>query len=1045
MARVRTARALVSQFGVARLFAALLTLLGGLSMPRAIAQRADVPENYRATLWNTANGLPQGSINDVLQTADGELWIATFAGLLRFDGITFHVYDLDTLPGLSSNRITALAGDGADGLWFATQHGALAHLVGRRVAETFHVPSGSRELLSLVRSTSGVLWVQDSSGNVFRCDAGAWQSVGERRGVGHYRALCAHPDGSVSAGMGRDLVVFESDGRERARLSAPSEIFTLASGPTGMWLGLADGIGFVNRQRIERFLVDPPLSVRVTSILDNGDSGLWVGSELGPIRLLVVPSVAPPIHVDAPLSMPTDVEMRCIVSDREGNLWFGTNGKGLVRLRPMRVEQFGPALRAGQVVALCADGDGGAWVANDASGLGHIAAGTWTEEPHGLRALDAKPVSTQSLLRDRLGRVWLGFDTRVLRREPGTDREFVPVLPSLRLTARVGPMVETSTGDVWISTAAGHLVRVDSSAVVQQELDLPGELVSLAAAPDGSLWVGGVGQVFHVVDGRVETFGADANMPRGDVRSLLAEADGGVWIATYGGGLGHLADGKVRRFSREAGLPDNSLSCILDDGLGRLWILSNLGLIVLERAELDAVLAGTRTHLEPVVVGPEAGMNEASYGSPAGFRDSDGWLWFATIAGPVRIDATNFPANRTAPAPRFERAFADEMPLALGALVTVPAGSQRVVFEYATSALVAPERVRFRYRLDGFDRDWNDGASARSASYTGLAPGSYEFHVSARNEEGVWSDAPASVQIEVLPSWWQTSLFRVAAVLAVCGALLTFHRLRIRGVHRRAQALLAVNEQRRTAEESAARLREELEHIARVATAGELATSLAHEVNQPLAAIVTNAQAGLKFLAAPNIPRADIDEILRDIAQQGQRASDVIRRLRAFLRKDPAERRPLALGDLVRETLPLVRRELDDHQVRVALDLAPDLPRVDADLVGMQQVLVNLVKNACEAMSELAGERRIAVRTRAQASRVLLEVQDNGPGIAAEIVPRLFQPFTTTKRNGMGLGLAICRSIIEAHDGRLSVESAPGGGVLFRIDLPLHSAVEVQA
>jgi C4-dicarboxylate-specific signal transduction histidine kinase len=263
-----------------------------------------------------------------------------------------------------------------------------------------------------------------------------------------------------------------------------------------------------------------------------------------------------------------------------------------------------------------------------------------------------------------------------------------------------------------------------------------------------------------------------------------------------------------------------------------------------------------------------------------------------------------------------------------------------------------------------------------------------------------------------------------------------FDHFRVGRFTRRARVLLDATEGRARAEERESRLREELAHIGRVALAGELATSLAHEVNQPLAAIVTNAQAGRRYLANAALDKKNLDEILRDIAQQGQRASDIIRGLREFLRKHQSERRPVDLNDIVRDTLPLVRRELQDHKIALVLKLAPEVAAVDADPIQIQQIVVNLVKNACEAMSDSNSDRTLELRTTSNAGRVGLEVQDTGPGLAPDVADRLFQPYVTTKSTGMGLGLAICRSIVEAHGGRISADSAGDRGTTFHVDLP---------
>jgi len=168
----------------------------------------------------------------------------------------------------------------------------------------------------------------------------------------------------------------------------------------------------------------------------------------------------------------------------------------------------------------------------------------------------------------------------------------------------------------------------------------------------------------------------------------------------------------------------------------------------------------------------------------------------------------------------------------------------------------------------------------------------------------------------------------------------------------------------------------------------------------------------------------------------------VIRRLREFLRKNEAQRETVDLNTIVRETLPLVRRELQDQGLQAALALEEDLPPILADPVQLQQVLVNLIKNSCDALAGRPEPRSLEIRSRSYDGRVLLDVCDNGPGLAPEVSRRLFQPYTTTKADGMGLGLAICRSIVEAHGGRLAADSRPGAGVVFHIDLP---AVAVEA
>jgi C4-dicarboxylate-specific signal transduction histidine kinase len=316
------------------------------------------------------------------------------------------------------------------------------------------------------------------------------------------------------------------------------------------------------------------------------------------------------------------------------------------------------------------------------------------------------------------------------------------------------------------------------------------------------------------------------------------------------------------------------------------------------------------------------------------------------------------------------------------------------------------------------------------------APGTYRFLVEARNEDGIWSAEPTVLALVLVPAWWQSTAARLAGAVALLALLAGAYRLRIRTLERRHAAHLRAVEERRAAEERAAALRSQLEHVARVALAGELAANLAHEVNQPLTAIVSNAQTGKRFLSHYLTQPAELEEILSEIATQGLRASEVIRSLRGFVRGGDVAPAPVDLSTLVREMLPLMRRELEQNGVEVELALAGDLPLVEGSRTQLGQVVINLVMNACEALAAVAPPRNVSITTRTRDAQVELAVRDNGPGVAGEHEARLFQPFFTSKPEGMGMGLAICRSIAEAHGGRLIHEAPAAGGACFVLSLP---------
>jgi PAS domain S-box-containing protein len=244
--------------------------------------------------------------------------------------------------------------------------------------------------------------------------------------------------------------------------------------------------------------------------------------------------------------------------------------------------------------------------------------------------------------------------------------------------------------------------------------------------------------------------------------------------------------------------------------------------------------------------------------------------------------------------------------------------------------------------------------------------------------------------------------------------------------------------ERKRAQDALLAAQAELAYAARVATLGELTASIAHEVNQPLMAIVTSGEAALRWLRrdVPNLQ--EVAAAIGRVVAEGRRASEIVTRIRAFLKKTPTQQNMLQIGEIVEEAALLVERELSKANINLAIETAPDLPPVRGDRIQLQQVLVNLMVNAGQAMSEQSGPRIVTVRVdRAGSESLVVMVKDTGPGIAPHDLPRLFEPFFTTKRGGMGMGLAICRTTVEAHGGQLSADSAPGSGATFRLTLPV--------
>jgi signal transduction histidine kinase len=471
--------------------------------------------------------------------------------------------------------------------------------------------------------------------------------------------------------------------------------------------------------------------------------------------------------------------------------------------------------------------------------------------------------------------------------------------------------------------------------------------------------------VFRSDNGRFVELLDDNTRPLRNISCFKADTGEALWLGSRDEGLIYRT--QAGRLARVPGLPVRAVNGILEDQAGVFWLASDRGVVRVNAQDLRLAAAGSLSHLGAQVLDLGDGLPglETASGQPTSARDARGRLWFATSKGVAMIDPAEFRLNTRPPPVTVEhivyhtpdaRADGVEVRVELPASgpLRLPAGSRQIEVHYTALSFTAPTQIRFQVRLDGGDEVWRDQSNRRVVSFYDLSPGDYVFRVRAANNDGVWNDNGASLAFTVQPYLWQTTGFRVGLVLLLISTGGGIGWSIVRSKHRRELADL----------ERTTRQQKELAHLSRVTMLGELSGSMAHELNQPLAAILSNAQAGLRFLARGDADLAEVREILQDIVDQDKRAGEVIRRLRALLKKGEVHRQPLDVNDIAHEVLTLVASDLVNHGVTTRTDLAPDLPKVNADRVQLEQVLLNLVMNASDAMNgKPAGDRRVIVRT----------------------------------------------------------------------------------
>lgn len=763
----------------------LLTLTAlFLASPRS----AQAQGKYLHTTWTTENGLPQNSINAIVQTRDGYLWLATHGGLARFDGVKFTVFETGNTPELKSNRIISLYEDHAGALWIGTQYGGLTRYA-NGAFKTFTAQAGfpdafvtsiaedgegnllcttNKGIVQLnagrftiahkisasdaLRFSDGSVWFI-SGQNLICYRAGSFSTYpfSENTKLGSIGSMTEVQDGSIWLIVGRKLVRF-SEGS-----------FTTITELTPAAKGSMDD-GFV------RFI--PNQQNRLLLLMENG-LARWENGKL----LRFAPEVAQVLDKTHPAL--------AALEDREGNIWCGGKVGGLHRFKPALITSYASenGLSDESFVTITEDGAGGLWMVGNHS-LFRYAGGKFT--PYNIAS------SYWTMAYRRAGSSWFGRGN-LYRFKDGQVTEYTRAQLGLA-GAPMAALYEDRQGRLWIGMGndAGRVGGLflfhdgpepKTTAYRTNEGLVHNGVYFITEDHAGALWVGTTGGVSRFKDGKFTNYTTANGLTNDYVRAIHEDADGVIWIGSYGGGLCRLKDGRITPITTKNGLFDNIVSRILEDDLGNLWMSCNRGIFRVSRRELNDFADGRASSVNCVAYGVADGMKEAECnggGQPAGWKASDGKLWFPTKQGVAVVDPRQI--NLTPPPVVIEQAFGDQRLFFTQGQNQAEAspGNGDLEIHYTALSLSAPEKVRFKYRLEGYDSIWIDAGERRVAYYTNLSPGNYTFRVIASSSEGVWSETGAALPIRLKPHFYQTKLFYGFCLLMLGLAGVGAYRLRVR-------------------------------------------------------------------------------------------------------------------------------------------------------------------------------------------------------------------------------------------------------------------------
>ncbi len=761
--------------------------------------------------WTTREGLPQDHVRAIVRTRDGFLWVATDAGLARFDGFEFKTYGLR--DGLGAVAVLTLleARDGT--LWVGTVGGGLSAVRDGKVIKTYNTADGlpSETIDTIGEDDEGSIWVIEGKGA--RLKDGRFQPLPPSPVPGD-----AVPNSIFAASDGTLWVSYHGKGLWCWREGKWTQ--NLPVGPLYADKFCEDGKGRIwvaenlaNLKRLwcredEKWSQLPALQglgSHISSIAADADGRVWVSVYRAGIRAFRDGEYLTPITRGTPFGDLAEV----VCGTPDGQLWLGSSTRGLFALTPARLK-----------VQLVENGQGNQ-SANFIGALVNLAPGVLLVGTQGrgsylMAQSGCGPVEFQAdpdrssfvntILRRRNGEIWAGGGNGLFSYQDG---RMVALPASMKAPAGVWDLHEAADGTVWAGTSNGTLHSIKATARTENFGNKNYPVKGITSQADGTLWAGTRGNgLFAHSGGKWPRYGKADGLQSEVIRFLYTGPDDTLWVGTAGGGLSVKRGARFSTITTAEGLPDDTISQIMEDGEGRLWLGTNRGLAILSKKEVDRLKQGGTGHVYPRVIDRFDGLLSEEFTIVPPTPVGNGQMAFATTQGVAMLKPEDFHADESTPPVLPGEVLLDGRQVAPKDGVTeVPPGVMRIEFRYTGLHFAAPDRLRFRTRLLGLEESWGAAGAARNAEYRNLAPGEYQFEVSASTGNGLWSSVPAVVKLVVRPHFWQTAWFRVLAVALVLGAVIAAVRQRER---RKAARRIQQLERQRAVDNERARIARDL-------------------------------------------------------------------------------------------------------------------------------------------------------------------------------------------------------------------------------------------
>ena len=975
----------------------------------------DIPklQDYTIEVWSTDQGLPSNNLIRIDQDRKGFLWITSYNGLIRFDGNTFDIYNSEALPELKSNGFSFIAKARNNGMYFGTLTSGLLTFDGSDFALEKIENDFSGSINTIHTDKDNRLWIGvKNKGLYFKDNPTAPFTHIEHPLLENSIVQCIFEfkPGEMLIATDNHGVVYYNKG-EFSSIDAKAldglAINTLVEYKGRLHAGTNRGL-YVQEEEGWR-IISGTEGYFINSLKEDSQGLLYIASETGLLRI----NEGQFEYLNEENGLPSR-QISSILIDNEENIWLTSKRGGLVQLRNSNFVNIsvedGLSNQYTNIIYELANGS--VIVGNDNGGLDLVSENK--VEKIELRT-DLSSISIKDITEDSQGNIWVATYKGLLRISEISENLYT--LEGGMVSLNIRSLFIDSKNNLWVGAKDGGIVKINSRAqrtIFHKENGLSDNYVfCFDELSDGRIIAGTYHGGLNIIsqDNSVEviSIGTDTSSPL--IFNLVVENDSTYWLATDVG-LYRYHDGSFDRLDLRGGLLVTTIFDIHIDDYGYLWATSNMGLVRLRKTEIEAYFNGDIGKVNARLYDEKDGMiSRECTGATKMLVSKDGKLWIPTSKGVTIVDPANIYVNEIVPPVYIKSIAVDDNSYTsnLETIILEP-GSQRVKIDFTALSFYSPQKINFKYRLDGYDESWLEVGNQYEAVYMNLPEGKFTFEVMASNNDGYWNEVPAAAVLDVEPYFYTSRLFYLTLFGFVLVVVFIIYWIRIRVVEEKNRELHKLN-----------------------AELDSFVYSVSHDLRAPLASIL-----GLISVSKIDNDGKNLNMYLDKIETSVHKLDGFIKEIISYSRNVRMEvvPEPINLREMVDETLASLSYMNTDNAIEVTVESKED-PILHTDRTRLQVILNNIISNAYRYSKQYINDAFINIRITVINEKATIIVEDNGIGIKNDQQKKIFEMFyrASETSNGSGLGLYIARESADKIDGKISVESEYQKGSTFTVSL----------